>query len=257
MGIKYNGHSPSSARFTRTTFTASAVAPRLPLPEVRLLKLMEELDPALREVIRRALFDEPGRFARFAAAPASAHGHHSVREGALVHTIDVAECAMLLANRYEACVDKQTVLAAALLHDVGKCDEYTEMPTGWDMSLVGSMVGHKVIGCAIVWAALEPLRRTSRQRALAIMNAIAFASSRSTDLRGPATLEALIVSKADQLSAAADLFRQSLRASGHVFDGVRHRHLPEQPRHPCAVSMRIESGSPGSRPLTRAQRYPI
>lgn len=255
MGIKY-GSRDRTWNGSRTLKTGSgANARRLPLPEVRFLELMNQLDPTLREVVRRALFEDRDRFQKFASAPASTRGHHSGRSGNLLHTIDVAECALLLARHYEELVDKQVVLAAALLHDLGKCEEYQDSSGETTMSDAGEMVGHKVIGCAMVWAALEPLRTTNTERALAVMNAVASTLNRSYDLRGPATLEATIVSRADQLSAAADLYRESMRASGYSFVGVKHQHLPERPRHPYALATVVRAAEAVPWVSARAQRY--
>jgi 3'-5' exoribonuclease len=258
MGLKYGSRRNGESTFSQAMATAPATTTHpANLPELRLSHLMAQLEPAFREVVQRALFDEPGRFEKFASAPASANGHHRARGGNLLHTIDVAECALMLANRYESLVDKQIVLTSALLHDLGKCEEYDQTPRGTFMSEAGKMLGHKTIGIAMVWAALEPLRRTSARRAMAVMNVVAAASGRSFDLRGHSTLEAAIVNKADQLSATADLFRESLRNSGNNYFGVRHPHLQEHPRHPVALLPATKPATVATRSprLTRSQRF--
>lgn len=256
MGIKYGGRATRWGVSRPMNTSRSTQNRNLPLPELRFSNLMGELEPPLQDVVRRAFFDDPERFVKFASARASAHGHHSVRGGNLLHTIDVAECALLLAKHYEELVDKQVVLAAALLHDIGKSEEYEDTPRGAALSEAGEM-GHKLVGFGMAWAALEPLRKTNSGRAHAILNAIGCASRQSYDLRRPATLEAMIVSKADQLSAAADLFRESMRNAGNRFAGVKHPHLPERPRHPRALITDIAASSLAqATALTRVQRYP-
>lgn len=207
------------------------------------MSLLQTLEPAFREVVRQALFDVNGRFTKFAMAPSSAAGHHSMPGGNLLHTLDVADCALQIAARYEGLVDNQVLLTAALLHDIGKAEEYQKLPHAVTLSEWGAMLGHKLLGCAMVWTALEPLRAQSEERALAVMNAIGSSAGRSFDMRGPATLEAIILSKADQISAAADLYRQSLQ-SCRAFQGLRHRHLAEAPRHPCALPRLPDASAP-------------
>jgi putative nucleotidyltransferase with HDIG domain len=256
MGVNYSRR-PPSAVVSRPAASGPIATTASPSPKVRLLELIGQLEPVLRDVVRRALFDEPGRFDKFASAPASLNGHHRVRGGNLLHTIEVAECALLMASRFAAMVDRQIVLASALLHDLGKCEEYEQTSRGMFMSEAGKMLGHKAIGCAMVWDALEPLRKRSSRRALAVMNAVASASGRSYDLRGHSTLEAVIVSKADQLSAAADLYRESLANCGNSYFGVKHLHMAEQPRHPVAlIRPPVQARQVVELPrMTRAQRF--
>jgi putative nucleotidyltransferase with HDIG domain len=258
MGLKYGSRSSNQRAAWQTTAVPPTTAGDLHLPEVRLLHLMDQLEPEFREVVRRALFDGPGRFEKFASAPASANGHHRARGGNILHTVEVAEMALMVASYYGSLVDKQIVLTSALLHDLGKCEEYDQTARGTFMSEAGQMVGHKTIGAAIVWAALEPLHKTSTKRALAVMNAVASSSGRSFDLRGPSTFEAAIVNKADQLSAEADLYRESLRNCGNNYIGIKHPHMQERPRHPVALRPVTKAASaPTQLPrLTRSQRFP-
>jgi putative nucleotidyltransferase with HDIG domain len=257
MGIKYSSRFGASASSSSGNATCRATGSGLPLPAVRLLELIDQLEPDLNEVVRRALFEKPGTFEKFAAAPASVNGHHRTRGGNLVHTIEVAECALLLARYFQGVVDKQVVLASALLHDLGKCEEYELTPRGTFTSEAGKMVGHKAMGWAMAWAALEPMWKKRSKTALAVMNTLASTSGRSFDLRGPATLEAEIVSKADQLSAAADIYRESLRNSGNSYYGVKHPHMKEHPRHPVALLPEMRKVTPitQSPRLSRSQRF--
>jgi 3'-5' exoribonuclease len=258
MGLKYGGRrgGENTSRQSNTAAPASTTD-ALNMPELRLSHLMNQLEPDFREVVQRALFEEPGRFEKFASAPASANGHHRIRGGNLLHTVEVAEIALILAGYFGSLVDKQIVLTSALLHDLGKCEEYDQTASGTFMSEAGKMLGHKAAGIAMVWAALEPLRRTSARRALAVMNAVASASGRSYDLRGHSTLEAAMVNKADQLSATADLFRESLRKCGNNYFGVRHPHLQEHPRHPVALLTTTQPAPAATQSarLSRSQRY--
>lgn len=229
-----------TSRFSR--FTVATVAHKnkgggtcraTSMAEVTFLKLMAELEPELREAVRCAFFEPPERFEAFAAAPASLNGHHNIPGGNLRHTVDVAQKALALAGDSRH-VDRHVLLAACLLHDIGKCEEYVETAGGTRMSESGSLLGHKVSGLLISAQALQPLMAKSKLRVLTVLNAIA-CTSRSYDYRGPMTLEAHILSKADQLSATSDLFEQSWRASGNRFHGKRHPHLAEPPKHPCAL----------------------
>lgn len=253
-----------TSRFSR--FTVATVAHKnkggcasrpTSLAEGTFLKLMGELEPELREAVRRAFFEPPERFEAFATAPSSLNGHHNSPGGNLRHTVDVAQKALALASNCSH-VDRHVLLAACLLHDIGKCEEYVQTAGRMRMSDTGRLLGHKLTGFVISSQALQPLMAKSKLRALAVLNAIACTASKSFDLRGPGTQEAHILSKADQLSATSDLYEQSWRASGGRFHGVRHPHLAELPQHPCALGSSVSC--PSAAPQTawisaRAKRW--
>lgn len=227
------------------------------LAEATFLRLMGELEPELREAVRAAFFDVPGRFEAFISVPSSLSGHHNFPGGNLVHTVDVAEKALALAGQRRH-IDRHVLLASCLLHDIGKCEEYVQAAGRMRTSDTGRLLGHKLTGFLMSSRALQPLMATSQRRALAVLNAISCTASRSYDFRGPGTLEAFVLSRADQISATSDLFEQSWRASGGRFHGVAHPHLKEPPKHPCALASSV--ACPPAPPQTawisaRAKRY--
>ena len=86
----------------------------------RLHALIDSVEqPPVRALLERA-FDgsrEPG--ATFAVAPAAVRNHHAYRHGLLEHSLIVAEAAAGVASRFDS-VDRDLVVAGALLHDIGK-----------------------------------------------------------------------------------------------------------------------------------------
>lgn len=221
---------PTVTHTNKASATSGATSPAA----VTFMKLMGELEPELREAVRSAFFDPPERFVAFATAPSSLNGHHNIPGGNLRHTVDVAQKALALAGN-SSHVDRDVLLAACLLHDIGKCEEYVHTAAGMGMSESGRLLGHKATGFLIATQALQPLMARSKLRALVVLNAIACTRSRSYDFRGPMTAEAYFLSAADQVSGTSDLFEQSWRASGGRFHGRRHPHLAEPPKHPCAL----------------------
>jgi 3'-5' exoribonuclease len=106
-------------------------------------------EPHLRTLLERT-FDaslEPG--ATFAVAPAAVRNHHAYRHGLLEHSIVVAETAAGVATRF-ATVDRDLVLAGALLHDIGKTQAYSSDGLAPLMTDVGRLHGEIVIGHDLV-----------------------------------------------------------------------------------------------------------
>jgi 3'-5' exoribonuclease len=84
----------------------------------------------------------------FRRAPAAVSIHHAYIGGLMEHTLNVALVAKALSQIYSG-VDKDLLIAGAILHDVGKIREYDYM-TAFRFSTEGRLMGHHVLGCEIV-----------------------------------------------------------------------------------------------------------
>lgn len=81
-------------------------------------------------------------------APAAVRHHHAYTGGLLEHTLGVVEVALTLVSRFPR-VDRDLLLAGALLHDIGKTEAYqTNGPP--DMTDRGRLLGHVYPGARIV-----------------------------------------------------------------------------------------------------------
>lgn len=74
--------------------------------------------------------------------------HHGYRGGLLEHTIGVAKICEKLCPLYKE-IDQDTLLAAALLHDIGKIKTYEHGPT-FEYTDEGRLLGHIVMGNQII-----------------------------------------------------------------------------------------------------------
>lgn len=116
----------------------------------RLAALLDSVQqPHVRALLERA-FDgsrDPG--ATFAVAPAAVRNHHAYRHGLLEHSLIVAEAAEGVASRF-ASVDRDLVVAGALLHDIGKTLAYTTDGLTPQMTDAGRLHGEIVMGHDLV-----------------------------------------------------------------------------------------------------------
>jgi len=108
------------------------------------------------------------------------------------HVRDVAACAVglaesLLSRHDDLEVDLDTVIAGALVHDVSKLYEFD----GMERTEVGDLLGHPYYGVAVVSRANLPVE----------MAHVVLSHSSRTNVE-PATLEAEIVRRADEVAAA-------------------------------------------------------
>jgi 3'-5' exoribonuclease len=116
-------------------------------------------DPGLAAVGQGVLFSEP-LAADFRRAPCTRAGHHAYLGGLLEHTVAVATLVTELCTLHPR-LDSDLLMAAALLHDIGKTREFTY---GAEIGLSerGRMLGHLQIGAEIVGAAAGGLAEERR-----------------------------------------------------------------------------------------------
>lgn len=103
----------------------------------------EVYDPPLRAMLDRMLAD--GRLrAEWRRAPCTRAGHHAYLGGLLEHTVGVATLAHELCQLHPR-LDRDLLLAAALVHDIGKTREFAY---GAEIALSdeGRLLGHLAIG---------------------------------------------------------------------------------------------------------------
>lgn len=114
------------------------------------------------------------------------------------HVRDVTACAIALANtllkRREGTlsVDMDTVVAGALVHDISKLAEFD----GLDDTDVYTLLGHPYYGVHIVARAGLPIE----------LSHVVLSHTSRTEVE-PATIEAYLVKKADEMAAAAIRWR--------------------------------------------------
>ena len=148
--------------------------------------------PGLRATVRRVVEDEVLR-AALRSLPA-AETHHAYAGGLLEHTVGVATLCREAAQLHPR-LRADLVLAAALLHDVGRTSELERGPT-FRSTEEGRLLGHVHLGLRLVEeraAALELEVRAELLHAIAVHH----------DARGARTAEASVLYHANQLDATA------------------------------------------------------
>ncbi|MBN1541551.1 HD domain-containing protein [candidate division KSB1 bacterium] len=121
----------------------------------RILALIDSVDiPPLRTLLQRLFGDETFR-RRFLAAPAGKLWHHCSKGGLAQHTWAVTELALDIAKFYPN-LQKNLLIAGALLHDVGKIREYRS-ERFIDYSDEGRLLGHVAMGYGLVAAQIQSI----------------------------------------------------------------------------------------------------
>lgn len=123
-------------------------------------------DPALRQVVERILFTDPVA-AEFRRAPCSRAGHHAYVGGLLEHTVAMGTLLLEVCQLHPR-LDSDLVMAAALLHDVGKTREFT-YGAEFGVTEEGRLIGHLPLGAEIIGSAAGGL---PADRRAALLNCV-------------------------------------------------------------------------------------
>ncbi len=174
-------------------------------------------DPGLRAVVER-LIGAGGEHARaFRLAPAAKHNHHAYVGGLLEHTLSLTGVADRLAQHYGADVDRDLLLAGALLHDIGKTREIALEP-GFQYTTDGKLLGHILIGLDMVRAAAAKVPSLRPERLRLLLHLVASHQGRYEwqSPREPLVLEAILLHYADDMDAK---MQQAMRLLDRVEEG--------------------------------------
>jgi 3'-5' exoribonuclease len=190
-------------------------------------------DPAemfkdLRALVKTEIADEPLRRLvlfvldknadRLQWLPASQNRYHPFVGGWLEHTLSVAKTCLYLAEKYRAAypdldrpIDRNLLVAAAVLHDVGRLEEF-DGPTTLQPTVAGELLGHLFLGRDIVRDAarevpdLNPeLQQLLEHLVVTHLNLPAWGSPKL-----PAVPEGLILFHADDLDAKVEMYARCL-----------------------------------------------
>ncbi len=123
-------------------------------------------DPALLRPVERLLLGGPVA-ADFRRAPCTRGGHHAYLGGLVEHTVSVGTLVGDLCQLHPR-LDSDLLMAAALLHDVGKAREFT-YGARFELSDEGRMLGHLAIGAQLIAGAAEDV---PAERRLPLLNCV-------------------------------------------------------------------------------------
>lgn len=137
-----------------TPYLQTTAIPREILLE-ELRQMVESIaDPHMALLLQTIL--TPECIAKFSATPAARRIHHNYTGGLLEHTLQVARLCQAAAQIYPG-LNRDLLLVGAILHDVGKMEEY-EIELIPEYTIKGKMLGHIVMGYQRVEKAIETLR---------------------------------------------------------------------------------------------------
>ncbi len=168
-------------------------------------------NPFIRQLIERVVCEHEGRLRVW---PAAQTVHHAYRGGFLEHVVKIAQVVATLADAYGA--DRDIAIAGAILHDIGKLRELDhDLVTTY--SREGYLVGHIALGVLMVRDAAQHVPDFPGDL-LAHVEHLVVSHHGCHDFGSPVepmTVEAFIVSMADDLDAKINQVRQAIEDDGN------------------------------------------
>ena len=156
--------------------------------------------------------------------PAAQTVHHAYRSGFLEHILGVARSALALGTAYGA--NKDLLTAGALLHDIGKLEELS-FDRSTSYSREGNLVGHVALGAIMVRSAMSAIPDFPDVFRAQIEHMVV--SHHGDKEFGapvePMTIEAMILSAADDLDAKVNQVRSALQEEGDGEFTAYHQRL--------------------------------
>ncbi len=163
-------------------------------------------DPHIRELLERITTAHAEKLRIW---PAALTVHHAYRSGFLEHILSVARSVLVLGAAYGANQDLLT--AGALLHDIGKLEEL-EYEHATRYSREGNLVGHVTLGAMMVRGVIQSIPDFPDVLGTQIEHLIV--SHHGHKEFGapvePMTVEAMILSAADDLDAKINQVKQAI-----------------------------------------------
>lgn len=171
-------------------------------------------DPSLAKLLAW-FFNDDAIVAKFRDAPAATKLHHACIGGLLEHTLNVVKASSALGDLYPE-ADRDLIITAAALHDIGKIEEY-DWTTALRFTDAGHLVGHVVGGAMMAKQAADRIEGFDPLLNLALQHAILahHGMKEYGSPKQPKSMEAMIVHAADELDANIGMYHKAVAESEH------------------------------------------
>lgn len=170
-------------------------------------------DPYLK-ALAEYFFIQNNEFVKeFKVHSAAKSVHHSFVGGLLEHTLSVVKLCDYYANNYPI-INKDLLITAAMLHDIGKMEELSSFPTN-DYTDDGQLLGHIFIGANKVMDYIRSINKFPSKLANELIHCILahHGELEYGSPKKPATIEAMALHFADNADAKLQTMNELLNSS--------------------------------------------
>lgn len=175
---------------------------------LRLLKMIASMETEHLKKLFEMFFNDMEFVNKFKNAPAAKKMHHAYIGGLLEHTLSMVLLADRIAGHYSG-VDRDLLLAGAILHDIGKIRELN-YKYNIDYSDEGRLLSHVVIGTMLLDEKIKEIEDFPEDQAFLLRHMIV--SHHGTREFGspepPKTIEAVLLNYIDEIDAKVNGIRE-------------------------------------------------
>ncbi len=180
--------------------------------QLKLESLLQSIKNPHLKTLLTTIFSE-SFLPAFLAAPAARRYHHAVTGGLAEHCLGIAAAADRMAEIYPK-LDRDLLVAGALLHDIGKVEEYS---LGTDISFTdeGHLLGHIILGVRLVDRQISSLPDFSDNLRLKLTHMIVSHHGQYEwqSPKKPKFLEAAVLHHLDMIDTAVDMFGDAVEST--------------------------------------------
>ncbi len=170
-------------------------------------------NPYLKKLGESFFVDDPAFVKDFCAHSAAKVIHHGFVGGLLEHTLSVMKLCDYFVSSYPF-LNRDLLLSAALLHDVGKTRELSEFPVN-DYTDDGQLMGHIVIGAMMVDERIHTIEGFPAKTESELIHCILahHGELEYGSPKKPALAEAVALSLADNADAKLETMKETMKTA--------------------------------------------
>ena len=175
-----------------------------------LLKFVKNLQNPHLKALTEMFFENETFAARFKNHSAAKSVHHGFVGGLLEHTLSVTQNCDYISMQYPF-LNRDLLLTAAMLHDIGKLDELSTFPEN-DYTDAGQLLGHITIGAMQIRNQIAKIPDFPVRLANELLHCILahHGELEYGSPKKPALVEAIALSMADNLDAKMESFKEEI-----------------------------------------------
>jgi len=175
-----------------------------------LAALLTTLNDRFLKQLLSSFFDDAAFMSLYSSAPAAKGMHHVYLGGLLEHSLAVARLVDRIAPLYEG-INRDLLIAGALLHDVGKVREMT-YSRSFDYTDEGKLLGHITIGVEMIQEKVAAIDGFPRELAMLLKHMLLSHHGQYEfgSPKRPKTVEATILNYLDDLDSKINGIRSHI-----------------------------------------------
>ena len=184
-------------------------------------------EPHLQALLQAVFVEDKELAKRFSRHSAAKAVHHGFIGGLLEHTVSVAKLCAFMADTYTI-LNKDLLLTAAMLHDIGKLEEISPFPEN-DYTDDGNLLGHIYIGAAKVSERCHAISGFPKKLEAELVHCILahHGELEYGSPKKPALAEALALNMADNTDAKMETMKEIFAGADPKLEWVGYQRLFE------------------------------